>query len=165
MPVYANSTSWCTDDTATCINQSKAYYDTSGKQDYYNWYTATAGTGTYSTADGVQASSSICPKGWGLPSQSSSYVGDFSNLRNKYTYEQLLDKNGPAFTLSGYKASTSIVSLGKNGEYWSNLGYVWSYSGTTYRQTRHLNLLSSNSSVSVSSTARYYGLPVRCVLK
>ena len=48
---------------------------------YYNWYTATAGTGTYSQTSG-DATGSICPSGWVLPSgyQSSSNIGQFSTL-------------------------------------------------------------------------------------
>ncbi|MBR3115936.1 hypothetical protein IKF30_01790 [Candidatus Saccharibacteria bacterium] len=48
---------------------------------YYNWYTATAGTGTYSVSSG-NATGSICPSGWILPSgwQSSSDKGQFSAL-------------------------------------------------------------------------------------
>ena len=48
---------------------------------YYNWYTATAGTGTYSISSG-NATGSICPSGWVLPSgwQSSSDKGQFIAL-------------------------------------------------------------------------------------
>ena len=48
---------------------------------YYNWYTATAGTGTYAQTSG-NATGSICPSGWVLPSgyRSSSDKGQFSTL-------------------------------------------------------------------------------------
>ena len=34
---------------------------------FYNWYAATAGTGTYDMKNGAVAPSSICPAGWKLP--------------------------------------------------------------------------------------------------
>ncbi len=35
---------------------------------YYNWYTATAGSGNYSISEaGVEVTNSICPSGWVLP--------------------------------------------------------------------------------------------------
>ncbi len=53
---------------------SKHVYATNNTSygNYYNWFTATAGTGTYtmastSTTNLNNASSSICPKGWRLP--------------------------------------------------------------------------------------------------
>jgi uncharacterized protein (TIGR02145 family) len=42
-------------------------YSWYGYGNYYNWYTATAGTGTYAQTSG-NATGSICPSGWTLPS-------------------------------------------------------------------------------------------------
>ena len=39
---------------------------------YYNWKAATAGTGVWEMADGQNATDSICPKGWQLPTGSGS---------------------------------------------------------------------------------------------
>ena len=48
----------------------------------YNWYAATAGTGVYGTSAGVNATASICPKGWKLPTGGSG--GNFANLDIAY---------------------------------------------------------------------------------
>ena len=49
----------------------------------YNWNTATAGTGSSVTTYGINASGSICPKGWKLPSGGVS-GSDFEKLVNAY---------------------------------------------------------------------------------
>ncbi|MBR2543340.1 hypothetical protein IKF03_01975, partial [Candidatus Saccharibacteria bacterium] len=79
-PILAN---WCITLDAICTNQSLLNADNSlnpvsitttpdapilSYGNYYNWYSATAGTGTYSAAtNNTQVSSSVCPKGWKLP--------------------------------------------------------------------------------------------------
>ena len=74
-------------------------YDTAGAytengETYYNWYTATAGTGTSSmTTAGTDAPGSICPKGWKLPKSGKvngtsgaprDLAGSFYNLWKSY---------------------------------------------------------------------------------
>ena len=52
---------------------------------FYNWYSATAGTGTYSLTDGEVASGSICPTGWRLPNNNNANEAtDYSYLLYKY---------------------------------------------------------------------------------
>lgn len=75
-------------NTQSTTNSDKAFYNnpmsasycygTSIQSSYtkcgylYNWYAATAGTGTYTTSTyGTNVSGSICPTGWRLPSGSS----------------------------------------------------------------------------------------------
>ena len=53
-------------DAAYSMNSGNASYGY-----YYNWYAATAGTGTCSMSSG-NATASICPKGWRLPTGGSS---------------------------------------------------------------------------------------------
>ncbi|MBQ6313818.1 hypothetical protein IJI29_03140 [Candidatus Saccharibacteria bacterium] len=89
---------WCNDDSADCIDQSmlssnnttntianmtspmldpdesKGIYSMGN---YYNWYSATAGTGTGSMLSG-NATGSICPAGWHLPTGYTN--GEFSAL-------------------------------------------------------------------------------------
>ncbi len=72
----ASSSSWCSEDTAECIDQSMLNTDNL-KMDgtyegnwyaygnYYNWYSATAGNGKYSTSSSVAGD--ICPANWKLP--------------------------------------------------------------------------------------------------
>lgn len=48
---------------------------------YYSWFTATAGTGKADMASG-NAASSICPKGWRLPTGGSG--GEYEVMAKKY---------------------------------------------------------------------------------
>ena len=54
---------------------TKSYWYSYGN--YYNWYAATAGNGTYSTSTGNVAGD-VCPSGWSLPTGRSG--GEFSAL-------------------------------------------------------------------------------------
>ena len=82
-PNSNSSNTLCGDGDATCIDQigyntnninstlSPDYNDVTNKYWYsygvmYNWYTATAGNGTYETNTG-SAAGDICPAGWRLP--------------------------------------------------------------------------------------------------
>ena len=75
-------------DTQSSANSDKAFYNNPMSASYcygdsiqssytkcgylYNWYAATAGTGTYATSTyGTNVSGSICPTGWRLPSATS----------------------------------------------------------------------------------------------
>lgn len=53
---------------------------------YYSWLTATANTGVSLTTSGAQASSSVCPKGWRLPTGNAS-TGEFTILYQAYNHD------------------------------------------------------------------------------
>ena len=60
-------------DSTTSSTNKRAYGN------LYNWWTTTAGTGTHANTNGdTDANSSICPKGWKLPSNTSD--GSYTNL-------------------------------------------------------------------------------------
>ncbi len=65
-------------DTPTTANQDEAAHYIVGN--YYQWNTATAGTGGAITSG--QATSSICPKGWKLPTGSG--TGDYTRMVDAY---------------------------------------------------------------------------------
>ena len=60
-----------TDNTTLFTNNVASNYNAGGNVysygNYYNWYSATAGHGRYSSSSGFNASGDICPKGWHLP--------------------------------------------------------------------------------------------------
>lgn len=95
---------------------------------YYNWYTTTAGTGTSSMSSG-NATSSICPKGWKLPT-SGSTTADFNSLTQAIVQvntntDSVPDKSFTMqsapnyFVLSGYYGS-SVGRQGSSGYWWSS---------------------------------------------
>ena len=98
---------------------------------FYNWYTATAGTGTYNIGLWVFTSADICPANWQLPRQRSPWY-DLIGV----TYE-LIAKSGPqgddttAMTkIHGIPFSypfTGLISRGNGRAGWQGEGtFVWS---------------------------------------
>ena len=80
----SSSTPWCTSKSADCYDQSMLYTGNTTERgtntatnaniylygNYYNWYSATAGNGTYSTSSGNMVGD-LCPAGWTLPTSGS----------------------------------------------------------------------------------------------
>ena len=103
------------------ISQSKdgVYYNNSLEYGaYYSWHTATAGTSSGITA--FDASGSICPLGWRLPTCGSDVPGnDVEKLYSSYPTKELLTKKPvPNFLFSGYIFNGSLSSIGSIGDYW-----------------------------------------------
>ena len=134
-------------------NTSNAYVDSDGG--FYNWYTATAGTGTQAlSAQGQNTTVSICPKGWRLPTGGNG--GEFNILDNSYD-SSFLRSIPVNLTLSGNVAISSRGGQGSYGEYWSSTIYS---SGDAY----DLSLNASN-----AGSAKHYdkinGFSVRCIAR
>lgn len=116
---------------------------------YYTFYTATAGTGGTSLTSG-NAPSSICPKGWRLPTDGSS--SEFQTLFNNYNSSALM-QGEPNFTLSGRVVNGSVYDRGSYGLFWSS----------TVNNASAYRLGLNSSSVSVSTSMKTYGFSVRCM--
>ncbi|MBR3180328.1 hypothetical protein IKF57_02240 [Candidatus Saccharibacteria bacterium] len=145
-----NPTAWCEDDNATCFDQSMLNSDNTTNSvasmttpdaniysygNYYNWYSVTAGTGTYSMTSG-NATGSICPIGWRLPAEAGQNT-DFYKLASTISGKTLLyhsnrwtgaDAETVRSALQSYPnnfiASGAIYgfgfgSRGASGDYWS----------------------------------------------
>ncbi len=145
-------------------NQPKAYLD-STYGGYYNWYTATAGTGDASIKSG-NAPSSICPKGWQLPTSNNTDAKQksFGGLTTAYNISN--DEAGSTklrsaplnFIYGGY-VSSSPSDAGSGGCYWSS-------TATSSTIAYSLYFLSSIVEPSNSyNVYRFYGFSVRCVAK
>ena len=104
---------WCGSNSAACDDQSRLRTDNTANRatyasgatmsananlysygNYYNWYSATAGRGTYDTGAGVTTTGDICPAGWQLPTGSGS--GVFGLLSN---------------SLGGYKNASNVALI------------------------------------------------------
>ena len=132
------------------FDTSNAYVDSDGG--FYTWYTATAGTGTYSMSSG-NTTVSICPKGWRLPTGGNS--GEFKILYNNYNSSSALRSNPVNFTLSGYVRSSARSGQGSYGRYWSSTVVLDSVA-------YHLSLDTSDVSY-VNGSDKYNGYSVRCL--
>ena len=106
-------------DTPTVLPM--AYFNSSRPQDgaYYNWFTATAGTGGRNIPEGVDASSSVCPSGWRL-----SYGGsrsEYLTLLNRYDGNVVNLRGVPLnFITPGYVHEQNLIGINSNGLYWSS---------------------------------------------
>ena len=162
--------------TSTTIDESHAYYDNDVDYGaYYNWYTATAGTGTNSVSSG-NASSSICPKGWRLPKGTpgtdtnefavvaglinikiSTGINYWSSLSIPSFADNALTVNGVTWPAAGYvfTSNGTLYDTGSGGRYWSSTA---NGSNNAYR----LSFFSDTFSPA-SSNYKYNGFSVRCI--
>ena len=165
----SGNTDWSTDvDT-------KHIYSLQGTENeytygaYYNWYTATAGTRTSSMASG-DASGSICPKGWKLPSNTG--VGSYTNLIQAQIPDIPISSQGDAagqaytsqfiqapllFVLSGLYGTSGLAFQGNHGHYWSRTAYASDYANHFYFSANSGNFYLQDGG------RKYDGLSVRCV--
>ena len=137
-------------------------YDWEKAGNYYNWYAATAGTGT-SAMTGSDATASICPKGWRLPSNSG--IKSYYNLIT-ITYGLASSSDGSLalranplnFNLSGYyRYNDGVINArGSRGVYWSSTAY------SSATSAYHLNFYTSFIYLH-GHTYKGYGFSVRCV--
>ena len=127
---------------------------------YYQWNTATAGTG--GTITSQDAKDSICPKGWHLPTSNNTDSGSFAYLMNKYSITSntasttAITQSPLYFNPSGYVNSGSLWLPGSLGRCWSSTAY----SNTNYAY--NLRFISGHVSPS-DDFARFYGFSVRCL--
>ena len=197
---------WCTTNSAACDDQSRLRTDntanrvtyTSGQTmsstavnlysygNYYNWYSATAGRGTYGLSNNSTAGD-LCPINWRLPkggnkTKIESNDNDFWNLvvdalnggTNPANYASQSDpyytgseEAGPVdalirtwpnnFVHSGNVDGASLSSRGSSGYYWSSTAYSTS---SAYL----LRFYSTRVSPGTGYVYKYYGWPIRCLV-
>ena len=151
-------------------NNNSQYYCTDNYGCYYNWYTATAGTGSTTSITTGSTSYSICPSGWRLPTGGTN--GEFQLLFDQYpsassmladpmiSIENINGRSSPGFLLGSYYSSTGGADFfGKRGYYWSNSTYSIQ-NGYSMRVDEDTSLINPT----LNGSARYYGLSVRCLI-
>ena len=130
---------------------------------YYQFNAATAGTGASVATNGDNASSSICPKGWKLPTSGNSSLGSFGGLTSAYSISSnsagttALTKSPLYFVPAGRVISGSLDKAGSYSEYWSSTAFSIEYA---------YNLsFDSNTIYTSISFSRYTGRTVRCLAR
>ena len=188
---------WCTTNSAACNDQSRlnitntiatatpsttqsitsanAHSDFSttvySYGNYYNWYSATAGYGTYSKTTNQPTDGDLCPAGWKLPYGNTGTSG--SNIGNtKGGFYYLASRMGA--TSSNLVNSNKFRSFPNNfiySGYWfggsaSNrglYGYYWSSSAIDSNNTYNLSLNSTSVYPGNNGNRKYSGGSARCV--
>ena len=121
----------------------------------YQWNAATAGTGG-TINNYANATDSICPKGWQLPTSNNSNSGSFGGLVGSLN-STTIAQAPYYFNPSGYVYSGSLRSAGSEGAYWSSAAH----SSASYAY--YLLFNSARVDPSGYGLSRYLGLPVRCL--
>ena len=182
------STAWCTSNSAACDDQSMLYTGNTTERganpatsantysygNYYNWYSATAGNGTYSMYSGNTAGD-ICPTGWRLP------IGAQSTATKSFGALSVA-LGGPAggATADSSSTPTGAVMSGIFRSYPNNflysggvssyvstrgeIGRYWSSTADSYDYAYILNLSSSNARPGTVSNSKYFGRTIRCLM-
>ena len=156
------------DGVAYQNNSTEYYCRDDGYGCYYNWYTATAGTGTSYIITG-NVNNSICPAGWTLPTSGSG--GQFQALYTQYHSAALMLVDDPTNTTENTAGKIPGFLLGGDYE-GSGGGYIGAralyWARTTYsaRDGYYLYINSDTSFVDPSSNfVKYYGRSVRCLVQ
>ena len=161
----------------TCGSNTSCY-------SYYSWTAATLGSGLSlgDSDDGHNAPYSICPKGWKLPTSTTSdanaqennnwKTGDFYKLATAYganLESSYMQSTGTFYTNAG--PGTSVPSFQRAGLYNSgsfdaggSFGLYWSSTANSSTYAYYLSF----SSGYVNPADRYsrrYGISVRCILQ
>lgn len=151
-----------TDGNATDVISGNTYNAHYHVGNHYTWNAATAGTG--GTITSTNATDSICPKGWQLPTSNSSNSGSFQALTNAYSISSnaagstALVSSPLYFVRSGFVGSGSLRYAGNEELSWSSTAH----SITSYAYA----LVFYSDYVSPSYYAyRYRGFSVRCLAR
>ena len=178
-----SSNSWCIDSTASCYNQSMLNTNNIANtvspmtrtdaniysySNYYNWYSATAGNGTYSKSSRTE-SGDLCPADWMLP------IGDQTSANGSFSH---LDTSmgGTGSGQRTTEASNRWRSFPNNFVYSGNCygspGYYRGYSGIYWSSTAYstnsaynLNFGSGDVYPGTNYNKKVYGFSVRCVAR
>jgi uncharacterized protein (TIGR02145 family) len=153
----------------------------------YNWYSATAGTGTYALTSSVHASGSICPAGFRLPS---SYSGTGGPTTTGLLY---LYADWPVLNASMYNGSLANGSQADTADYFKNwvptgawqsvrsglyntsngtgltnvgtMSFYWSADAATTGNRQAFIAYFTGTALSTNSAyLKYYGMGVRCLM-
>ena len=151
------------DGNATDIISGNTYNAHYHVGNHYTWNAATAGTGGADVV-GEDATDSICPKGWQLPTSNNSNPSSFQALANAYSISDntagstALVSAPLYFVHSGVVVSGSLRVAGSVGDYWSSTAY----SGASYAYVLYFN----SDYVAPSDFDLWYnGQPVRCLAR
>jgi len=140
----------------------------------YNFPAATAGETRVSLpASNDDASYSICPAGWRLPTGSViAGAGDFSNLDQVFGGTGLSQPDSPTHLATGWLYSGAFKGVFSGYWYGSfsrqgSIGYWWTRSSTESSSENAFRALfsDSNANPGVSHASRYNGFAVRCILR
>ena len=165
---------WCWTNSADCVNRINSSWSlTPASTQYYNFYTATAGNGTYEMTTGT-AAGDICPKGWHLSNALVNSTSDYFKLAVSLggSYATMTGALGSSvsrrlraypnnFGYPGYGQSSSSSSSNANVTNNRIAGY---YAGANaYSQNQYAMFYITDTGVYATQYSKYLGSSVKCV--
>lgn len=173
----SSSSNFCTTNNASCVN--RILFNANGVNPnsadlwysygvYYNWYTATAGNGTYSMTDPkTKVAGDICPAGWSLP-DGYSINGDYATLdialggRGSNETSSLMSNRWRSypnnFLFSGQQNGNSITNRGETGNYHG-------ISASSSNNLINMWLQATKVSTNTNGSSKIRGQSVRCMMQ
>ena len=182
---------WCATDSEACLDQSRLRTNNTtnratnpttndnamyGYGNYYNWYSATAGRGTYSVFGNMNVEGDLCPAGWHLPigtaygeaGQLSNSLGGYKS--NEGAARSMNSSTSPTasimnqrfrhfpnnFLLSGQSDPTGIFDRG-------GLGAIWLATALNNNYTYNLFIYDQLVYPGTAGSHKYIGRTVRCI--
>ena len=199
---------WCTANSAACDDQSRLRTDNTANRvsyasgatmstsaslysygNYYNWYSATAGRGTYGfSTNNNSTAGDLCPTNWRLP-QGGNKTRIVSNDDNEF-WNLIVDALNGGTNPANYASSTTpyydgateagpvdalirtwpnnfIHSGYVNGASLNNrgsIGYYWSSTAYSSSGAYLLYFYSTYVSPGTNNDGKYYGWTIRCMV-
>ena len=189
-------TAWCNSSAEACVNKSMVYdgnvvnapttmnsmttpsdSHVYSYGNYYNWYSATAGNGTYATSANTNVAGDICPSGWRLPRGGDDTTGINPELKNEIwdliinginegaelanssdvvRVDKALRKYPNNFIYSGRLVGSAVNNRGNAGLLFTSTS---SGAGTLYR----MDFAGWSINPGTYSSGKYEGGTIRCV--
>ena len=190
---------WCTSASVACFDQSRLRTDNTTDRatytataimqssdvnlysygNFYNWYSATAGNGTFDKASG-DTIGDLCPAGWYLLTGSG--LGDFGLLSNSLggykdansIAQQMTSSTAPTasvmsrrfrhfpnnFVNAGYLQGATFISRGAVGYYWSKTAYSENH---VNEYSYYVFIGTSNVYPGIRGGSKSFGRTIRCI--
>ena len=178
-PISGSSNTLCTTNDAACLDKIQynsnnlnrsltAAYNVNSTNSWYgygmmyNWYTATAGNGTYSKTSG-SASGDICPAGWRMPQSGSTsaelYSWVYTAINGGVRSDATLRTYPNNWSWSGDYNGSAPTGRGNHGR-------MWTATAATASNAYRLGY-GNGSEVTASDRSynKWVAFPVRCVVK
>ena len=126
---------------------------------YYNWYTATAGQGTYDTSSNTTVTGDICPKKWRIPTGNS--TGEFNALNTAVNSGSTGSDAGLRAYPVNFLWSGDYNNNKRNSSY-SN-GRIWTATAKDNNTTYRAGFATNTVTASTNAYNKWDGFVVRCI--
>ena len=126
---------------------------------YYNWYTTTAGHGTYSSTGNLNVSGDICPANWHVPTGNSS--GEYNALNSSINGGLTTSDNGWRTFPNNFIWSGDYNNNKRTGSYENSR--IWTSTTKDNKTAYRIGLESGKTTSATNAYNKWDGFVVRCM--